>query len=189
MHCWYWLADACRDYDLPFVLGHAWARKAVHGSKTKCDRHDAEAIARLLRGGAFPLAYAYPKERRGLRDLLRARLRLVRPRAELYGHVPTARRPFPVVRDRHGIHNKARAVKAFLAEHPDGIAEDFPGYMPDLNPDEQAWGWTKYGCLSNLAAWDADELWDRVVDARIDLKFQPRLLQAFLRHAEIPVAA
>ena len=40
----------------------------------------------------FPLAYAYPKERSGLRDLLRARLRLVRQRAELYGHVHTARR-------------------------------------------------------------------------------------------------
>src|SRR5438094_829217 len=66
--------------------------KAVHGSKTKCDRQDAEAIARLLKGGNFPPAYAYPRERRGLRDLLRARLRLVRQRAELYGHVHTARR-------------------------------------------------------------------------------------------------
>ena len=84
MHCWYWLADACRDHDLPFALGHAWAMKAVHGSKTKCDRHDAEAIARLLRGGNFPLAYAYPKERRGLRDLLRARelVETLRPRVE-----------------------------------------------------------------------------------------------------------
>src|SRR5262249_24197610 len=60
--------------------------------KTKCDRKDAEAIARLLKGGNLPPAYAYPKERRGLRDLLRARLRLVRQRAELYGHVHTARR-------------------------------------------------------------------------------------------------
>ncbi len=92
MHCWYWLADACRDAAIPFALGHAWAMKAVHGSKTKCDCHDAEAIARLLRGGNFPLAYAYPKERRGLRDLLRARLGLVRQRAELYGPVHTARR-------------------------------------------------------------------------------------------------
>jgi transposase len=92
VHCWYWLADTCRDHRIPFALGHAWAMKAVHGQKTKCDRHDAEAIARLLRGGNFPLAYAYPKERRGLRDLLRARLRLVRQRAELYGHVHTARR-------------------------------------------------------------------------------------------------
>jgi transposase len=92
MHCWYWLADTCRDENITFALGHAWGLKAVHGSKTKCDRHDAQAIARLLRGGNFPLAYAYPRERRGLRDLLRARLRLVRQRAELYGHVHTARR-------------------------------------------------------------------------------------------------
>jgi transposase len=92
VHCWYWLADTCRAQQLHFVLGHAWAMAAVHGKKTKCDRHDAEAIARLLKGGNFPLAYAYPQERRGLRDLLRARLRLVRQRAELYGHVHTARR-------------------------------------------------------------------------------------------------
>lgn len=92
VHCWYWLADACRDAAIPFALGHAWAMKAVHGSKTKCDRKDAEAIARLLRGGNFPPAYAYPRERRALRDLLRARLRLVRQRAELYAHVHTARR-------------------------------------------------------------------------------------------------
>jgi transposase len=92
MHCWYWLADTCREHGIAFVLGHAWAMKAVHGQKTKCDRKDAEALARLLRGGNFPPAYAYPRERRGLRDLLRARLRLVRQRARLYGHVHTARR-------------------------------------------------------------------------------------------------
>src|SRR5262245_21837092 len=92
MHCWYWLADCCRDENIAFALGHAWAMKAVHGCQTKCDRKDAEAIARLLKGGTFPPAYAYPRERRGLRDLLRARLRLVRQRAVLYGHVHTARR-------------------------------------------------------------------------------------------------
>src|SRR5262249_10260181 len=61
VHPWYWLADTCRDHAIPFVLGHAWAMKAVHGSKTKCDRQDAEAIARLLKGGNFPPAYAYPR--------------------------------------------------------------------------------------------------------------------------------
>jgi transposase len=98
------------------------------------------------------------------------------------------RGPFTVVWDRHGIHNKSRLVKAFLAEHPEIVAEDFPGYMPDLNPDEAVWGWTKYGRLSNLAAWDAAELWDHVVEALIDLKLQPQLLQAFIREAGIPVA-
>ncbi len=53
MHCWYWLADTCRDHGkVPFVLrSRHWAMKAVHGCKTKCDRKDAEAIARLLKGG------------------------------------------------------------------------------------------------------------------------------------------
>ena len=79
MHCWYWLADTCREQHIAFVLGHAYSMRAVHGYKTKCDRKDAEAIARLLKGGNFPPAYAYPKERRGLRDLLRARLRDLSP--------------------------------------------------------------------------------------------------------------
>src|SRR5262249_30080985 len=91
VHPWYWLADTCRDHAIAFVLGHAWARKAVHGAKAQCDRKGAEAIARPLKGGNLP-AYAYPRERRGLRGLPRARLRLVRRRAELPGHVHTARR-------------------------------------------------------------------------------------------------
>jgi hypothetical protein len=99
------------------------------------------------------------------------------------------RGPFTVVWDRHGIHSKSRLVQAFLAEHPEIVAEDFPGYMPDLNPDESVWSWTKYGRLSNLAAWDADELWDHIMEALIDLKLQPQLLQAFVRKAGIPVAA
>jgi transposase len=118
MHCWYWLADACREADIDFALGHAWGMRAVHGQKTKCDRHDAQAIARLLRGGNFPLAYAYPKERRGLRDLLRARLRLVRQRAELYGHVHTARRQanLPPVSSDVKYKSKRAAITADIAD-------------------------------------------------------------------------
>jgi transposase len=61
--------------------------KAVHGQKTKCDRKDAEAIARLLRGGNLPVAYVYPRAMRATRDLLRRRTFLVRRRAELLAHV------------------------------------------------------------------------------------------------------
>jgi transposase len=98
------------------------------------------------------------------------------------------RGPFTVVWDRHSIHSKAAAVKAFLAEHPEVVAEDFPGYVPDLNPDEHVWSWTKYGRLSNLAAWDAQELWDHIVEELITLKYQPKLLRAFIRKAGIPMA-
>jgi|SRR5262245_156305 len=96
---------------------------------------------------------------------------------------------FTVVWDRHGIHSKSRLVKAFLAEHPEVVAEDFPGYMPDLNPDEWVWGWTKYGRLSNLAARDAEELEDHLVAALVDLKCWPHLLKSFVMRAGIPVAA
>ena len=99
------------------------------------------------------------------------------------------RGPFTVVWDRHGIHNKSRVTRAYLAEHPEIVVEDFPGYMPDLNPDEWVGGWTKYGRLSNLAAWHSDELWDRIVEALIELKFQPELLNAFVKDAGVPVAA
>jgi transposase len=98
------------------------------------------------------------------------------------------RGPFTVVWDRSNIHSKAKVVKAWLTEHPE-VVEDFPGYAPELNPDEWVWSWTKYGRLSNLAAWDADELWDHIVMELIDLKFQPRMLNAFLEEAGLPMAA
>jgi len=57
------------------------AHAAASGQGNQTDPADARAAARLLRGGNFPLAYAYSQQRRGLRDLLRARLRLVPQRA------------------------------------------------------------------------------------------------------------
>jgi transposase len=94
--------------------------------------------------------------------------------------------PVTVVWDRNQIHSKSRAVKAWLAGHPDVVAEDFPGYVPDLNPDEGVWGWTKYARLANLAADDRYELRDRVVDELITLKHRPDLLRGFIRQTELP---
>jgi transposase len=87
MFAWYWLADLCQEQSIPFVLGHALYMKAIHGGKTKNDSIDSHKIAKLLRGGNFPLAYVYPKARRPTRDLLRRRMRLVHLRAEAMGHV------------------------------------------------------------------------------------------------------
>ena len=86
---WYWLADLCHEHKIEFVLGHALYMKAIHGAKTKNDRIDSEKIARLTSGGLLPMAYVYPKKNRAIRDLLRRRLRFVRLRAELYGHIKT----------------------------------------------------------------------------------------------------
>jgi transposase len=87
MFAWYWLADLCQAENLPFALGHALYMKAIHGGKAKNDRIDAGKIARLLRGGNFPIAYVYPKGMRETRDLLRRRTYLVRQRAALLTHL------------------------------------------------------------------------------------------------------
>jgi transposase len=84
---WYWLADLCIQEGIPFVLGQALYRKAIHGGKAKNDKIDAHKIAILLRGGMIPQAYVYPAEMRSTRDLLRRRMHLMRKRAELLAHI------------------------------------------------------------------------------------------------------
>jgi len=85
--CWYWIADLCQAEGIDFVLGHALYMKAIHGVKTKNDRIDSLKIARLIRGGNFPLAYVYPPGMRATRDLMRRRNHFVRKRAELLAHI------------------------------------------------------------------------------------------------------
>jgi len=87
LFCWYWLADVCAAEKIAFVLGHALYMRAIHGGKSKDDKIDAEKIARLLRGGNLPMAYAYPKGLRETRDLLRRRMYLVHKRAEVIAHL------------------------------------------------------------------------------------------------------
>ncbi|MCI0465150.1 MAG: IS110 family transposase [Gemmataceae bacterium] len=87
MYAWYWLADRCAQEQISFVLGHALYMKLIYGAKAKNDQIDAGKIARLLRGGNFPLAYVYPKGMRETRDLLRRRNYLVRQRAALFTHL------------------------------------------------------------------------------------------------------
>jgi transposase len=86
-YMYYWLADACREKNIPFFLGHAYYMKTIHGGKTKTDRLDCRKIADLMRTNYYPLAYDYPKDMRATRDLLRRRHRLSRLRAECYRHI------------------------------------------------------------------------------------------------------
>ena len=94
---------------------------------------------------------------------------------------------FTVVWDQNKIHSKARLVKAFLAANPGIVAEDFPGYVPDLNPDEGVWGYTKYGRLPNFAPANAKELRERV-DAELQaLKRQAYFLYRFIANTNLPL--
>jgi transposase len=115
--CWYWLADLCQEQNLCFVLGHAFYMKLIHGGKGKSDRIDAGKIARLLRCGSFPLAYAYPKGMRETRDLLRRRLYLVRQRSGLLTHIQ-------IVNSQYN--QPALAKQLRWESNRVGIAERFP---------------------------------------------------------------
>ena len=84
---WYWLADACAESKLTFVLAHALYLKLIHGGKNKNDRIDAEKLAHLLRANLIPPAYAYPAERRPIRALLRQRMSYVWQRSALMTHL------------------------------------------------------------------------------------------------------
>ena len=84
---WYWLAYLGTQEGMPFVLGHALSRKAIHGGKAKNDTIDAQKMAALLRGGRLPQAYVYPAQMRATRDLVRRRTPLRRQRAALFAPV------------------------------------------------------------------------------------------------------
>jgi transposase len=96
--------------------------------------------------------------------------------------------PLTVLWDRGSVHGKAKLVKAFLAEHPEIVAEDLPAYAPEINPDELVWGWSKHGRLANLAAQDTDELAERVIDELAYLKDNPHLLASFLNKTRLRLA-
>jgi transposase len=83
MFGWYWLADACQDAGLTFVLAHALYVKAIHGGKNKNDRVDSEKLTHLLRSNLIPPAYVYPAAMRPLRALLRQRTYFVWRRSDL----------------------------------------------------------------------------------------------------------
>ena len=89
LFCWYWLADACAEAGIEFVLAHALYLKSIHGGKNKNDRIDSEKLAHLLRSNLIPPAYVYPAEKRPVRALLRQRASYVWQRVELLQRITT----------------------------------------------------------------------------------------------------
>ncbi len=95
--------------------------------------------------------------------------------------------PMTILWDQSRIHGRSKVVKAYLAKHPEILAEDFPGYAPDANPDEGVWGYTKYHRLPNYAPEDLHELRSRLCSELSSLRRRPDLLASFIRHAGIPL--
>ncbi len=78
---WYWLADALMDAGFKVELVNTAKIVQYNGLKRTNDRYDAFHLAHVMRLGILPTGYIYPKQDRGLRDLLRKRMQLVQERS------------------------------------------------------------------------------------------------------------
>lgn len=77
---WYWLVDGLMDHDYKVQLVNPTRVKEYDGLKYTDDESDAFHLAHLQRLGLLPTGYVYPKEVRGIRDLLRRRTLVVHQR-------------------------------------------------------------------------------------------------------------
>jgi transposase len=86
---WYWLADALMEAGFEVRLVNTAKVIQYEGLKRTDDRYDAFFLSHLMRLGILPTGYIYPLEQRGLRDLLRRRMRLVQDRTRYLNSLNT----------------------------------------------------------------------------------------------------
>jgi transposase len=75
---WYWLADGLQEAGYKVHLANVIANVQFSGIKHTNDESDAIWLANLLRLDILATGHIYPKEKRGIRELVRKRLILVR---------------------------------------------------------------------------------------------------------------
>lgn len=103
---------------------------------------------------------------------------------QLKRHIPG---PITIVWDRGNVHDRSRVVRDYLSKHPEIVTAKFPGYAPELNPDEGVWRHIKYARLPNYAPRDAMQLRRRLhIEFRF-LRRRPHLLAAFIQKANLPM--
>jgi transposase len=118
---WYWMADACMDADIEFVLAHALYLKHIHGGKNKNDKLDSEKLAHLLRTNLIPPSYVYPRERRPMRGLLRQRMSYVWERSTLLGHLQMNQQSEGIDPVPKGGHNRDVWEERILSQYTDPL--------------------------------------------------------------------
>ena len=124
---WYWLVDGLQEAGHQVHLSHPAAAKQYTGLKHRDDEDDALQLARLLRLGLLHKAYIYPRELRGLRDLARRRMQLVRHRTM---HVLAVEN---VMARQSGERMTANEVKRLAGEEVEAL-----GYGADIGRGLQA---------------------------------------------------
>jgi transposase len=126
---WYWLVDGLMDAGVDVRLVNTAAVPQYAGLKHGNDQTDARHLAHLLRLGILPEGYVYPRELRGVRDLLRRRFLLVRQSVTLSNSLQChwARRT------GHGIRtNDVRTLSAEMIETTFANVHERLGVLSEL---------------------------------------------------------
>lgn len=116
---WYWLVDGLQAQGYKMALANPSKAEPFWGLKYTDDRHDARWLAEQSRLGILPTGYIYPKEQRGIRDLLRKRTRLVRQRS---GHLVSLKSE---IERQSGERVKTNDLKRWGAEYVEAQSYDF----------------------------------------------------------------
>ena len=98
-----------------------------------------------------------------------------------------AKQPIILVVDGHPVH-KSKLVKAFV-EKQNGKLKlvVLPPYSPQLNPDEQVWGWVKPRVIKQLPQ-NMAELKRLVMSSLRRLQKLPDVVRSFFRHPDCQYA-
>jgi transposase len=98
-----------------------------------------------------------------------------------------AKQPVFLVVDGHPIH-KAKLVKTYVEQQQGKLKLILlPPYSPQLNPDEQVWGYLKTRVAKQLPQ-NQDDLKTRVLAVLRRIQKLPRLVQSFFRHPDCQYA-
>ena len=94
------------------------------------------------------------------------------------------RGPIVVVLDNGKIH-KGDEMRDFVEKHPRLHIEYFPGYAPELNPDEGVWNQAKRA-LANNRPETLDELSEQVLIEIETIRFSPARMRFCFHDSELP---
>jgi transposase len=89
------------------------------------------------------------------------------------------RRPIMVFWD-NGPHHRSVVVREFVEAHPRLEVHRFPGYSPELNPDEWVWSHLKKHELASYAPLDVRELRRGVRLGVMRMRDRPALIRSFV---------
>ena len=158
---WYWLVDGLMDAGYRVHLAHPTAIRKYEGLKHSGDVADAAYLAQLLRLGLLAEGYIYPREQRGVRDLARKRMQLVRYRTAQILAIEN------ILIRQTGARMKGEAVKRLTAEQVDTLA-----LAPDVALAMEA------NRAVSQALGQQIEALERRLKERVSLRPEYRLLQS-----------